>query len=207
MSTIRSTPPGKDDFAAALDDMLRASTGSHVDVTSRELHLIVGGYPKPFPRMPVCCAAMKAAMAVGDTILTQPPKGQGATLTIRYKLPRSGVGGSPERSRPTPPVDPGDELNRLRRQVIRLLQRIDPVGAGNREAPTAAIKRLEAHGKIPKRIMTQMLAIVALRNETEYGQYAPTPMEMQATRSAWQVVVEWANMMGHGERDANSSGT
>jgi hypothetical protein len=32
---------------------------------------------------------MKAAMEAGDEIVSTPPKERGATLTIRYKLPRS----------------------------------------------------------------------------------------------------------------------
>jgi 5-methylcytosine-specific restriction protein A len=40
--------------------------------------------------MPVCCDVMRAAIAsdVGDRVLQEPPSGQGASLTIRYVLPR-----------------------------------------------------------------------------------------------------------------------
>jgi hypothetical protein len=74
---------------------LRAQLGSaaslgwrHVEVNSGELHRIVGGYPGSDHRMPICCSVMEAEMRGGDEIVTAPPKGKGASLTIRYKLPR-----------------------------------------------------------------------------------------------------------------------
>ena len=61
---------------------------SSIDITSGTLHREVGGYPGNNHRMPVCCSVMKNYMKSGDTILSQPKKGQGATLVIRYMLPR-----------------------------------------------------------------------------------------------------------------------
>jgi 5-methylcytosine-specific restriction protein A len=61
---------------------------SFVDVVSRDLHRDVGGYPGPDHRMPVCCSVMERGMRPGDRIISAPPKGKGATLTIRYRLPR-----------------------------------------------------------------------------------------------------------------------
>jgi hypothetical protein len=64
-------------------------TGSvALDVNSGDLHRTVGNYPGDAHRMPNCCAVMEAAMEAGDEIVSTPPKGRGATLTIRYKLPR-----------------------------------------------------------------------------------------------------------------------
>jgi 5-methylcytosine-specific restriction protein A len=61
-----------------------------VFVNAGYLHRAVGGYPnRKTNRMPVCCDAMLRAMRKGDVIVSQPPKGKGATLTIRYALPRS----------------------------------------------------------------------------------------------------------------------
>lgn len=37
----------------------------------------------------MCCDAMRATMAAGDQIVTQPAGGRGASLTVRYGLPRS----------------------------------------------------------------------------------------------------------------------
>jgi len=62
----------------------------YVDVNAGEVHSGLGGYPGRDHRVPVCCAVMKAAMATdyGDRVLPEPPSGQGASLTIRYVLPR-----------------------------------------------------------------------------------------------------------------------
>ena len=59
-----------------------------IDINAGELHLRVGGYPGPNHRMPVCCRVMKEEMHPGDIILQEPPKGAGASLTVRYMLPR-----------------------------------------------------------------------------------------------------------------------
>lgn len=59
-----------------------------VDVTSGDVHRAVGGYPGANHKMPVCCDVMYAESGKGDVILSAPPKGKGATLTIHYRLPR-----------------------------------------------------------------------------------------------------------------------
>jgi 5-methylcytosine-specific restriction protein A len=61
---------------------------TNININSGELHKKVGGYPGRNHRMPLCCEVMKKNMKKGDQILSQPPKGKGASLTIRYKLPR-----------------------------------------------------------------------------------------------------------------------
>jgi hypothetical protein len=61
---------------------------SFLQLTSGELHRSVGGYPGKNHRMPVCCNAMRKVMRLDDIVVNQPPKGKGASLEIRYKLPR-----------------------------------------------------------------------------------------------------------------------
>ena len=61
----------------------------HVEITSGKLHRQVGGYPGANHRMPVCCEVMYEEMGDGDRVVSAPPKGKGATLTIRYRLPRN----------------------------------------------------------------------------------------------------------------------
>ncbi len=61
---------------------------SYIDINSGELHRKVGGYPGPKHTMPSCCKVMYEEQRAGDKILSSPPKGLGASLTIRYKLPR-----------------------------------------------------------------------------------------------------------------------
>ncbi len=86
--------PTAEEFKAELHRMMleafKDGEGT-VDVNAGELHRRVGDYPDPNNhRMPVCCDVMKAAIAsdVGDRVLQDPPSGQGASLTIRYVLPR-----------------------------------------------------------------------------------------------------------------------
>ncbi len=76
-------------FRKALQRILDETRGSFVDVTSGDLHRLVGGYPGKHHNLPACCDVMTSAMQSGDTILASPPKGRGAKLTIRYVLPRS----------------------------------------------------------------------------------------------------------------------
>lgn len=60
----------------------------HIEVNSGELHRKVGGYPGRGHRMPLCCDAMYFEQSVGDEVIVRPKRGKGASLTIRYKLPR-----------------------------------------------------------------------------------------------------------------------
>lgn len=83
--------PTEADFRDQLAREFESATvaGRHyVDIRSGYLHEKVGGYPAQNHRMPVCCSVMHAAMYSGDKILQSPPSGQGATLVIRYKIPR-----------------------------------------------------------------------------------------------------------------------
>jgi 5-methylcytosine-specific restriction protein A len=61
---------------------------SKIAVNAGDLHRQVGGYPGHNHRMPMCCAAMRSAMRNGDKIIQSPPKGDGASFTIEYQLPR-----------------------------------------------------------------------------------------------------------------------
>lgn len=86
-----NVPPSRSDFETALQDILATAAAAgqpSVTVKARELHIIVGGYPGRNHRMPLCCQVMKDTMRPGDVVLQSPPSGQGATLTIQYRLPR-----------------------------------------------------------------------------------------------------------------------
>ena len=80
--------PKEDDFKQELEKAFFEAKGSSVEVNSGKLHRRVGGYPGSDRRMPICCRVMRAAMEPGDEIIKSPPKGDGASLTIRYVLPR-----------------------------------------------------------------------------------------------------------------------
>lgn len=59
-----------------------------VEVNAGDLHRSVGGYPSQTHRMPSCCDVMKRHLSARDLIVSEPPSGKGASLTIRYALPR-----------------------------------------------------------------------------------------------------------------------
>lgn len=83
--------PTASDFQTELNNIFISAQNKgvpYVDVKSGDLHRRVGGYPGHNHRMPVCCEIMRRNMKKGDQILQQPPKEQGATLIIRYVLPR-----------------------------------------------------------------------------------------------------------------------
>jgi 5-methylcytosine-specific restriction protein A len=85
------TMPTSEDFRDALRARFARGEAlglTFVEIISGELHRGLGGYPGPTHRMPSCCAAMRAEQRGGDETLHAPPSGQGATLHIRYRLPR-----------------------------------------------------------------------------------------------------------------------
>lgn len=88
------TIPTADDFRDQLArefESAEAAGCDHVDIRSGDLHAKLGGYP-PNPgenhRMRSCCKVMCATMGGDDDVLRSPPSGQGASLTIRYRIPR-----------------------------------------------------------------------------------------------------------------------
>lgn len=80
-----------DDFRTHLLNKIKHAESlglGHIDILSGELHKEIGGYPSKSHSMPVCCSVMRGEMSELDEVLAQPPKGKGATLQIRYVLPR-----------------------------------------------------------------------------------------------------------------------
>ena len=87
----KDAAPSAHEFEAVLLAILGKATregAATVEIKSGDVHRTVGGYPGPNHRMPVCCAAMRSAMNSNDTVVAQPPKGNGASLLVRYSLPR-----------------------------------------------------------------------------------------------------------------------
>jgi hypothetical protein len=83
--------PSTADFAEALTAMLADAAHSgvlYLDVRAGDLHQKVGGYDGPNHRMVPCCNVMRKMRLVGDKVLREPPKGNGANLSIRYFFPR-----------------------------------------------------------------------------------------------------------------------
>ena len=79
------------EFQSELQSQLRQAElrgASHIEINSGQLHRAIGGYPGIRHQMPSCCDAMYNEQKSGDEVIARPPKGKGASLTIRYMLPR-----------------------------------------------------------------------------------------------------------------------
>lgn len=84
--------PTKEEFTTELKARFRRAAergASSVEVNSGELHRSLGGYPGPKHQMPTCCMVLHENLGKGDEIVSSPPSGKGASLTIRYQIPRS----------------------------------------------------------------------------------------------------------------------
>ena len=84
-------PAVAEDFQRELDRTFARARDAgldHVDIVSGELHSRVGGYPGRDHRMPSCCQVMRANVTPGDRVLKQSGSGLGASLAIRYRIPR-----------------------------------------------------------------------------------------------------------------------
>ena len=88
-----ATPPIASDFRTALharfDQATKAGLNT-VEVNAGDLHREVGGYPARDGnhRMRSCCVVMTGEKGPRDRMIAIPPSGWGASLTIRYRLPR-----------------------------------------------------------------------------------------------------------------------
>ncbi len=87
-----------EDFRTRLERAFEAAAAAGavaIEIEAGRLHREVGGYPGPDHRMPVCCNVMYGLKEEGDEVLYAPKKGKGASVRIRYVLPRK-KGGSGE---------------------------------------------------------------------------------------------------------------
>ncbi len=81
-----------EDFQSQLDSIFSFAEKKRlaaVVVKSGDLHRLVGGYPGTDNRMALCCLVMRENMIGGDEIVSEPSKGIGATLMIKYQFPRA----------------------------------------------------------------------------------------------------------------------
>jgi hypothetical protein len=49
-----------------------------------DIHTSLGQCPGHNHRIPLCCKVMRSLMTQNDEIINEPPKGEGASLTIKY---------------------------------------------------------------------------------------------------------------------------
>ena len=83
--------PSKEEFRRELSARFRRAAERNatvLEVNSGELHRSLGGYPGPKHQMPSCCDVMYEAAGKADEIVASPPSGRGASLAIRYRIPR-----------------------------------------------------------------------------------------------------------------------
>jgi transcriptional regulator with XRE-family HTH domain len=83
--------PTVKDFREELNRRIAAANRrgeSSLVVNAGDLHRAVGGYPGRRHRMRTCCDVISSFRTPGDRVLEQPPSGYGASLTVRYCLPR-----------------------------------------------------------------------------------------------------------------------
>jgi hypothetical protein len=116
--------PKAEDFRRILTKYFQESQDAkQVSITleSGQVHRRVGSYPGSSHRMPMCCGVMKKMMQDGDELLYAPPSGKGASLKIRYKIPRKSV--NPETRQYIKPRVSSPTLNITR----KALERIEPV--------------------------------------------------------------------------------
>lgn len=81
----------KEEFRSDLRARMREAEergAKTITVNSGVIHRALGGYPGLNHQMPSCCDAMREEMRAGDEVVSEPPKGRGASLVVRYGLPR-----------------------------------------------------------------------------------------------------------------------
>lgn len=91
LTEVPRMSPNATEFQALIDRLLSAADELGfvaVEISAGNLHRKIGGYPGANHRMPMCCATMKKSMKEQDSIVSAPAKGVGASLTVRFKLPR-----------------------------------------------------------------------------------------------------------------------
>ena len=87
---VASTEDFKKELRALLNNTEKQGK-RYIDVKSGDLHRQVGGYPGSNHRMPLCCNVMYGEMSTEDEVIKAPPKGKGASVVIRYQLPRKNM--------------------------------------------------------------------------------------------------------------------
>jgi hypothetical protein len=84
--------PTTDEFREEIRAQLREAElagASEIELNAGQVHRKMGGYPGLNHQMKPCCDALYAEMHDGlDEVLAAPNKRHGASVTIRFGLPR-----------------------------------------------------------------------------------------------------------------------
>ena len=192
-------PPKADDFRQALRSRLQLAANQRltaVDIRSGDVHADFAG---PRNRMPSCCNVMRSEMSDGDTVIRQPPSGNGANLVIRYKLPRavSHAKGVRKHSLATPETI-SDSVTTTRSQgappvrdlrIPRNPARVSNPTVANHETVGQALLLLRA-GLGPYIEKQVRRAVVAGRiNAAELHPYVPNLRTAERTMREWDVAL------------------
>jgi len=78
----------KNAFKTYISDILKNIKNDYIDLKSGDIHRELGGYPGKNHQMSICCNVMRELMLTNDLIVYEPPKGNGASFTIRYNKRR-----------------------------------------------------------------------------------------------------------------------
>lgn len=82
---------GKERFREELQALLKKAEELGfvaVDINAGNLHRRVGEYPGTDHRMPLCCDAIYGEMGPRDIVVEQTDSGKGASVSVRFMLPR-----------------------------------------------------------------------------------------------------------------------
>jgi len=89
--SLGKSVPAVADYRGALHELFAEAAARGdltMTVTAGELHRRAGGSGGSDRRLATCCKVMAAEACAEDTVLKSPPSGQGASLTIEYRLAR-----------------------------------------------------------------------------------------------------------------------
>lgn len=156
--------PTKSDFENALEEIFRDAEAQEliaVEIVSGDLHQKLGGYTDSNHRLPSCCAAMRDAMVPTDEVLNSPEKGYGATLRVRYDIPRPD---SPPEVRSVDADDTSISVSTARFQRIGS-QSNTQVG---RDFEDAAVAALKAAGVDVQKRFAASVGVGALRKRHRF---------------------------------------
>lgn len=91
MADNGSMPPTTEQFAHEAGAQISRAGHQrrpHVEINAGELHRLLDGYPGHSHRMPAACSALRSLMRDGDEVIYPPSRADGASFTVRYRLPR-----------------------------------------------------------------------------------------------------------------------
>ena len=89
------------------------------------------------------------------------------------------------------PMDPGLELDGLRRGMIRILNRVE---APNKEGFSARVTRFRDEKKLPGHIASLMLTVNTMRNLIVYDGFKLDAALWVAIQAIWVVIHEWGRI-------------